>query len=245
MVSIRIKCAGAVVLGVLWVCVPRAFAYTFEQVGVNSNILVLGGEVALVQADGSLTVLELATGRVLKRLTDRDYSTRLAKTPHGVLSLRYDRVATLRPGTWEVGWATEGDYRGWTVAGDDLFGYTFQTYEDDRTVECRDMGTGKVRWRYPLSQVNRMVPMGSGVLLMTASAERWNWRREEVYVPRPTIAVLDRESGQEIYRKEAPDGVHYFDVHFDGVHAFVGVGQVKGSRSNAVVERMESWAADG
>jgi len=64
-------------------------AFTFCQVGVDSNLLIDGDRVIFAQSDGSLTVLAVETGEVLRRMKGHDFSGTLTRIGPGILMLQY------------------------------------------------------------------------------------------------------------------------------------------------------------
>src|SRR4051812_41049259 len=81
-------------------------AYTYLQVGVDSNFLIDDRRVIFAQADRSLTVLALDTGNVLRREKTRDYSGTFQRTAHGILLLSSDRIEMLDPANFTTRWET-------------------------------------------------------------------------------------------------------------------------------------------
>lgn len=81
------RLALAAVTGILiLVVLPVAIhGYTFRQAGVSSNILVLDKKVHFIQGDGTITVLDLETGSVLKRRTGGRFYGLLIPRDGGIL----------------------------------------------------------------------------------------------------------------------------------------------------------------
>lgn len=75
-------------MAVLAALTAPASAYTYRQVGVDSNFLTVERRVHFAQSDGSLTVLDLERGEVLRRLKNPNYSGALQLTDHGKLRER-------------------------------------------------------------------------------------------------------------------------------------------------------------
>ena len=85
-------------------------AYTFCQVGVDSNLLIDGDRIVFAQSDGSLTVLAIDTGQVLRREKSYDFSGTLKRVSEGILMLRYGAIALLNPTNFTVIWETKSHY---------------------------------------------------------------------------------------------------------------------------------------
>src|SRR4051812_40415443 len=73
-------------------------AHTSRRVALNSNIVIDGDRVIFAQGTGSLTVLDLASGKTLLRKkpeADSFYSGNLQRSAYGVLMMTYDSIVLL------------------------------------------------------------------------------------------------------------------------------------------------------
>src|SRR5262245_40271730 len=95
---------------VLFTSVELALPYTYHQVGVDSNILIDQGRVIFIQADGSLTVLNLENGAVLVRDVSKPYSGDLKRVPSGILVLGYSEITLLHSKALSPLWGTKASY---------------------------------------------------------------------------------------------------------------------------------------
>src|SRR5437879_1534247 len=99
-----------------------AHAYTFCQVGMDSNLLVDGDRIVFCQSDGTLTVLAVETGQVFRRVKGHDFSGTLERIPQGILMLHYGSIALLNPTNFAVMWETTSHYDP-TVSSNTLVSY--------------------------------------------------------------------------------------------------------------------------
>src|SRR5438094_4471534 len=120
---------GCVVMFLAVVC----SGYTYRQVGIDSNFLIDTGRVFFAQADGSLTVLALETGEVLRRDASRDYSGTLMRVPPGILVLNYGTITLYDPNALTPLWETKFHYSP-NVVGDALV-----SYDGNGLVQCRNL----------------------------------------------------------------------------------------------------------
>lgn len=97
------------VLSALLAFIPPAQAYTGMSVGVASNLLVDHGRVIFVQADHTLTALDLQSGRVLARIPRPIFGNPLVLTDAGILSSTYGHVALMDRQTLAIIWEASSE----------------------------------------------------------------------------------------------------------------------------------------
>ena len=205
--------------------VLSAHAYTFMQVGVDSNFLIDDGRVLFAQADGSLTVLSLETGQVLLREKSSDYSGRLVRVRDGILVLNYGTITLLNPASLAPIWHTTFHYAP-NITNDELV-----SYDGNGLVQSRKLKDGAIRWAYQLPGALDIVAESGYVLIHCAAT----YEREI-----PTTVLLDLETGKEVFRK-APPGIHWDKVFFDGTNIYVIEASFKAKRSDFELERVAIW----
>jgi outer membrane protein assembly factor BamB len=210
---------------------PRASAHTFCQVGVDSNLLIDSGRVVFAQADGSLTMLALEDGRVLKREKSRYFSGTLERIPQGILMLQYGSIALLDATNLTAVWETTSYYQA------NVLSTTLVSYDGNGLVEHRNLNDGTVRWTYNLP----------GALEVIAEGERVLVHRAATYEDQnsPITVMLNLESGEELFRKSPPPGVHWLDMYFDRQSVYVKQASFAGKRSDYKLEGLSVWNVQG
>jgi outer membrane protein assembly factor BamB len=221
--------------GLLWLglCSSALFchAYTYLQVGVDSNFLIDGGRVLFAQADGSLTALALDTGKVLARDRTRDYSGMLERVPQGILLLNDRTIALLDPNRFDMLWETSFHCEP-NILGDALV-----SCDANGRVECRNLANGKPRWSYELP----------GTLALIAASGRVLVHRAATYDEGslPTTALLDLLDGKVLFRQVATNGVLRPATFFDGTNIYVETGSFQERRADYEPVRLAVWNIAG
>jgi hypothetical protein len=216
----------AVVLATL---AGEAGADLYMQVGVFSNLLVADGKVYFIQADWTLTALDLESGRVLLRRKDRGYSGTLRHTDHGILVLSGYAATLLDETTHAVVWEAHGCYDA-SVSD----GHLVST-GDSGALQCRGVEDGSIRWSYDLScPVDAVVEEGKVLVYHAASTGGTPW-----------IALLDVRTGKELLRRPPPAGLHCEKAYFDGQRIYLAAGRFAGARADARFEKMLVWDLSG
>ena len=176
----------------------------WAPLGVTSNFVLHRGKVIFTQADNSLTALDIETGQVRARLTDRKYSGRLTLAPEGLLISQYGRFLLLDPDSLEV--VRERDGIRWRH-GIQQVQYTegLVIYGDrqDRFV-CEELSTGRKRWSFDYSYPVAIVARAGAVLFYCGCYRG--------YGERPVILV-DLRSGRDRFRMKPDPGRHYISAH--------------------------------
>jgi outer membrane protein assembly factor BamB len=208
-----------------------SYAYTFSQVGVDSNLLIDGNRVVFAQSDGSLTVLAIDTGQVLRREKSRYFSDVLKRIPQGLLMLQYDTIALLNPTNLTVIWETKFSY------DPNVLSNTLVSYDGNGLVECRNLNDGTIRWSYELPGALDVIAEAGKVLVHRAAT----YEAQSI----PTTVMLDLESGKKLFHKVPPPGIHWPEVFFDGQNVYVKQGSFKGKRSDYELENLLVWNTQG
>src|ERR1041385_566267 len=208
-----------------------AAAYTYLQVGVDSNFLVDDRRVIFAQADRSLTVLALDNGKVLRREKSRDYSGTFQRTGHGILLFGSDRITMLDPMNFTTRWETPF-HSAPNVIGNDLV-----SYDGNGRVQCRGLADGRVRWSYHLPGALQVVAASGAVLVHHGAIY------DEEF-PAAT-ALVDLQTGNELFRKGPPFGTNWASMYFDGTNIYAEVGPYDEKRSNYKPDRLAVWNRGG
>lgn len=220
-----------------------ALCHTYVQVGVNSNFLIDEGKVYFAQSDGTLAVLNLATGEVIARKKNIYYSDTLKIVENGLFVFTYSQLTMLNKNTLKVIWQTNVSHR--PIIRDNIL----VSYDGNGLVECRELTTGKVLWSYNLEGALYYEIKNGKVLVF----------REAVYEGpnvKPAVVLLDLSTGKELLHRTTPPNVHYLDVAFDGEKIYISSGNFKGEhipnltrfdsgRPTAIFERMLIWDLAG
>lgn len=206
-------------------------AYTYLQVGVDSNFLIDERRVVFAQADGSLTALAIDSGKVLARNRARNYSGSLRRIPQGLLLVNDRTIALLDSANFSTFWEMPFHHDP-TVAGDALI-----VWDENGRVQCRDLGDGKVRWSYELPGSLEIAAESGQVLIHRPATYE-----EELL---PTTVLLNLSDGKELFRRVATNGIHHAATFFDGTNIYVETGSFKERRSNYEPERLAIWNTAG
>lgn len=188
-------------------------AYTFVQAGVDSNFLVDGDRVLFAQPDGSLTVLSAASGEVLAREKNRNYSGTLALTPRGLLIFNDQTLALLNPTNFTVLWEIPARM------APDIVDDVLVLQDGEGRVDCRDLATGRLRWTRSLPIPLQVVAEPAGVLVHHNPGVDEN--------AMPVTALLDLEHGKELFRRTPPAGTNWASVYFTGTNLYVEAGMFR------------------
>jgi len=216
-----------------WLAAPLACsAYTSIEVGIDSNLLIDRDRVLFAQADGSLTVLDINSGKVLHRDKKRDYSGTLTRVPQGILVLQYGRIALLNATNLLQVWETTSHYDP-NITPDALV-----SYDGNGKVECRDLKSGRSRWAFELPGALEVIETNGMVCVVRAAVY------EEQATP--TLALLHLSDGKEIFRRTAANGVSWANGFFDGTNIFITAGaQIGRKRADFRPDRMLVWNTGG
>lgn len=201
----RRRIVGIFLFALLVIATLPARASTFARVAVGSNILVSGNRVIFIQGTGSVTVLDLETGKVLmrKKLPDGAHLNRtLAQTPHGLLVIGSGRMMLLNDTTLELIWEAN-DYGA-------VFDSEFVcSHDGESTVSCRDVKTGKVLWRNNAPEGWQLAAAGGMVAVSTRNSSM------------PVAAqVFELSSGRSVFELKRPADAGLLQAHFDGERLF-------------------------
>lgn len=192
----------------------------FVRVGVDSNLLALDdGRLVFTQSDGSLTVLDLATGDVLLRRSDRSYSGTFVRVPPGILLVSYDWIALLDAGDLTTRWETRA------ASDPNLADGLLVSHDGNGRVEARALDSGALLWSHELP----------GALELDARNGRLLVHR--TYAGPPTAELLDLATGRSVFSRTSGNVTA---VGFDGRWLFVPTGG-----SGAGTDRVEIRDRDG
>lgn len=216
----------------LIIVLPAAgLAFTFRQVGVDSNLLIDDGRVFFAQADGSFTGLELETGSVIYRKTDHDYSGTLKRTTAGIIVLNYGTISLLDATDLSLKWQTTFHY------DPNVLSNHLVSYDGNGLVQCRQLQDGDVLWTFDLPGALEVVAETDKVLVHRAATF------EDTV--QPATVLLDLATGRELLRKTPPTGIHWDRVFFDGTNIFVQSGEFTGKRADYKPRGLSVWDLSG
>jgi outer membrane protein assembly factor BamB len=207
-------------------------AYTSMEVGVDSNLLVDGDRVLFAQSDGSLTALDINSGKVLYRDSKTDYSGTLTRVPQGILVLNSGRIALLNATNLQQVWKTLSYYAP-NITSDALV-----SYDGNGKVECRDLKSGSSRWTFDLPGALEVIEKNGMVCVVRAAMYEDS--------SKPTLALLNLSDGNEIFRRTAASNVSWANGFFDGTNIFMTAGAQTGPRrSDFTPDRVLIWNTRG
>jgi hypothetical protein len=202
--------------------IPKAYPTIYPIIGVSSNFLIDDGRVFFAQADDSLTVLDLKTGVVIERKKERLYSGTLLRIDEGILVLTYNRITLLDSKILTPIWETDKIYKPNIIEG------FLVSYDGNSLVECRDLHDGKVCWSYNLPGALDIVAEKGKVLI----------HRAATFEGSPVIVLINLQTGEELFKKVPPPGMHYGNVYFDGERIYLESGPFSAHRYNAIFDKM-------
>lgn len=188
------------------------YSYTYDHVGLKSNFLIDDGKVYFVQSDRSLTILNLETGEVIARKKDIECDWMLRQTERGIFMPTADRIYLLDKATLTPIWQIKGTFRDIT---EDCFLSTQET-----ELECRDLVTGNIMWSFKMTGALDILPEKEKVLIFRSATYEGP---EHI----PVVVLLDIKTGQEMFNKTTPPGIHYLETYFDGDRIYVASGSYK------------------
>lgn len=114
--------------------------------GISSNFLVYDGRVLFTQGDGTLTLLDLETGKVLKRGTEQWHIDHFRNTRYGILAIGSGSAYMLDRDSLKPKWESQcGSSR---CLSDELL----LSGVGDGAVECRQLRDGMLAWSCKLGK---------------------------------------------------------------------------------------------
>ncbi|MBN1766496.1 MAG: hypothetical protein JW860_14675 [Sedimentisphaerales bacterium] len=204
-------------------------AYTFVQIGVDSNFLIHKGQVYFAQADGSLTVLDVITGNVIARKKDREYSGTIKKVDGGILILG-TQITLLDDVTFKTAWEADLHFT------PEIIDNYLVSYDANGFVQCRKIDNGQICWSIHIDGALDIVAEKDYVLV-----HRSAWNQKDPVM----VLLFELETGKELFRKSSPEGIHYGNVYFDGEKIYIEAGSFTESRWDALFEKMIVWNLSG
>lgn len=186
-----------------------ARGYTYSEVGVASNIIVIDKRVHFAQADGSLTALDLETGKVLLRKMDQRYDGVLRALDAGLLVVRYGNIFLLEKISYQKLWETSGHHHKPGVSDGILV-----SYDCGGTVEARRVKDGTILWRYDLGGVLHIVVHKGKVLILRCSSDMPG-----------ALALLDLKTGRQMWKKAPQQPLRYFAAYLGDESIYVACGK--------------------
>lgn len=190
----------------------HVYSYTSTNVAVDSNLLAYDGKLLFVQGTGSLTRLDLNSGRVLNRITPPDnlsFGNRLLRHRLGILSSAYRQCALLDEVSLQVVWSASGGYD--AAIGDNYF----VTHDGFNTVQCFEVATGKKVWSKTMEGGWRLLARGDIALIGTPSG----------FEKGDQLVVVDMPTGDERFRLQADGSEFFLSYYLDDTSAYALVGE--------------------
>jgi outer membrane protein assembly factor BamB len=197
----------AVVGAVLLIGHTFVFGYTSMSVAVDSNLLAYEGKLLFAQGTGSLTRLELSSGKVLDRVAppkDASFGGRLYRNRHGIFMADYRLCALLDERTLEALWCVGDTYD--AAPGDEYF-VSHNGYD---AVSCFAVENGEKIWTLTIQGGWSLLALGNLAVVSTPAG----------YEKGDLVVVVDMPTGNELFRlKAAPEEI-YLTVYLeaDAVH---------------------------
>lgn len=203
---------AAMLSAVLLVKGTIAFGYTSMSVAVDSNLLAYEGKLLFAQGTGSLTQIELNTGKVLNRAAppkEMAFSGTLYRHGHGIFMADYSRSALLDESTLEVLWSVEDSHD--AAIGDNYF----VSHDGYDTVTCFDVASGKQAWSKTMHGGWILLARGDVTVIATPL----------IYDEGHAILVVDMPTGNELFKLKAEPGLLFLNVYLDDEAVYVLTGK--------------------
>ena len=183
-------------------------AYTSMTIAVDSNILVFEGKVLFAQGTGSLTMLDLETGRaVLRKPPPKDFrfSGTLYKHRHGIILVGYSRTSLLDAATLDLIWSIENSSD--AAIGDDYF----ISHDGYHTVTCYDIATGSKTWATTMQGGWQLLASGDYSVISTPL----------IYDEGHEIRHMRLSSGKTLFSRKADKEEQFLNIYQDDTSVFV------------------------
>lgn len=210
---------------------PGVDAPYFPQEHYRSPLFIDGGRLHFIQVDGTLTVIDIAGGEVLRRIRAPFglEAQKFVKTDFGILGLSHRSLFLLAADTGGLIWAREARLS--LRRGDTAF--CFERWGD---VVALDLRTGEDRWRQRLGEVQSHIEDDGRLYLTLESPARGGAN---------TLVCLDAADGRELWRA-SPENRTWFGMRLEaggGVSVFTflrdGLAFVNGQ------QLLYTWSRDG
>jgi hypothetical protein len=237
--------ALALAAGLVGAALPSpAHALSLKHPAIASQVAVADGKVVFCQSTG-LTVLELATGRVLLRDPKADCRGWLKTVPEGVLEMdhwRYrmiDPTASVSNGRITIAWEAGGYEKtcGYMrPLGDDVFlcPRPAQGTEPAR-LEKRSLHDGRLLWSIPTPLLSNDLIEREGRLLVQSGT----YRRAE------HLAIVDWATGRTLHETLVPVEGDFAVRSFDGTTVELESSRGLPPGCTARLVRKLRWSAGG
>ncbi len=187
-----------------------ASATMWFQRGIIGSVAEHDGRVYFTQADQTITVLDLDTGRVLRRLTERPGYRSVRACDAGLLVIRLDGLCLLDWDTLAVRWSITSDgYPSILAVRPGLI-----VLSGDKKLYAIDSSSGKPLWSV---QAQSLYSVLVGDRVMTTE-DRWTDPIDPIV---HTVQVIDLITGQVLRRHDVVqnEGSH-LSFAFDGTEVY-------------------------
>lgn len=221
-------------IGLSAIALSSSHAHTAMTIAVDSNLLVFDGKVLFAQGTGSLTLLDLATGKVLLRKPpphEWDFGGKLFKHKQGILMSDYSRTALLDDNTLEVIWSLEKTCD--AAIGKDHF----ISHDGYHTVTCLEIATGNSVWITTMQGGWRLLASDDLVVVGTP----------HMYDEGHAVKLLELDSGEELFHRQANEDEQFLNFYFDGESVYLMKSKKEGREPDIdpVPEQLEVIGLDG
>ena len=209
-----------------------AHAYMFAASRLGSSLAVHDGRLYFIQADGSLTVLDMETGAVKKRLKLAGYAHtyNFEMSGDGILGIgssgafMVDRDGGMK---WQ--------HRGRSALRlDDRIVFS----DGDHTLSAVDIATGRVLWENNLGGYVEFDSAG-GIVYGLCNFSTVKDKSAHFLV------ALDAETGKELWRKATPLRQYWGMLRCTENRAVVAAGRFEEKGFGTYFDRILSWTRDG
>lgn len=201
---------GLTLISLCAIAAPASATMVFQR-GIAGPVVVHDDKVYFAQADETVTVLDLKTGRVLHRLTDRPEVNRVEACDAGLIAMGYRRVALLDWDSLEEVWSR---------ASDESFPYVLAkrpgqvAIRDGASVFAVDSATGEEKWSVPGWCVHHMAEGDRLMYVIRKRADANHPGSREI----DTVYLIEQETGKVLrkHRFELEDRIDSNYVTVDG-----------------------------
>ena len=197
----------AIIALALTVCtvVNKAEAYMAMRVAITSNLLVYHDRVYFTQTDHGMTVLDLATGKIIMRKHDKQYHGHMWLHPRGIVINGWQGTSLLDADTLESIWTVQGGYPEYVSET------CFLSCDDDNQIKRLDLDTGDVLWTLRLTADPHLIVAGERALIVCRSYSNHYTK----------LLLVDLKSGKVLYERLPKEDESFEEVYFDGERTYV------------------------
>lgn len=216
--------------------IRTAHAYMFMQSMYQSRLFMYRDTVIFLQPDGSITVLALKDGSVLRRAKQpgRNFHTLRAdlfeERNGNILGASNGSLFLLDGKTFELLWAQK--------AVQPLLRPEAYYYSDgNHALAAADPGTGKDIWRVDVGGYGQFEYSGGRIFVLASN----HWNADNSF-----LVCLDAADGRELWRKSAPRNTAWMRLAVSDAKLYVVRADYDGqSKSDRSIREVMVWNHDG